>query len=85
MFHFISHICKHIDIINIKLIVFFMPKYLKNYIFFQVISQLDEEEEAFKETDVDGTAAPDIIPHSSKFHIPFFIFIIREEHNSSLF
>ena len=56
----------------------------KNY-FFQVISQLDEEKEAFKETDVDGTAAPDIIPHSSKFHIPFFIFIIREEHNTAAF
>ena len=54
---------------------------------FQVISQLDEENDAFKETDVDGNAAPDIIPHSSKFHIPFFIFIIREEeeHNNSLF
>ena len=57
------------------------------FLLFQVISQLDEENDAFKETDVDGNAAPDIIPHSSKFHIPFFIFIIREEEedNNSLF
>ena len=37
----------------------------------------DEEEE------VDGTAAPDIFPHSHKFHVPFFITIIRNDEPSS--